>query len=116
MTQKIGQIKYFSAVISGASGDITVVTAVANHRINVHGFVVSQDTANSTIRFESEAGGTALTGAMETSIDTPVVVPFSEVPWFTTDAEAVSTDDDLSLESGGAAAHGFLIYSLVKIR
>ena len=112
----IGQIKYFSAKFDAGVGDITVVTAVANHRIAVHAYVVVSDTANSTIRWESEAGGTAMTGIMETTIDRPIVVPFSKVPWFTTDAEASATDDDLSLETAGGGAAGHVIYSLIKIR
>ena len=112
----IGKRIYKHAAFDGAAGDIQVIAAVANHRIAVHAYVVTQDAANGTIRWESEAAGTALSGIMETAIDSPVVVPFSEVPWFITDAEASGTDDDLSLEAGTAGAAGHIIYSLIKVR
>ena len=121
----IGQVKYFQAAInSAASGDREIVAAVANHRIAVHGYVlVSDSSTKGAVRFESAAGGTALTGAMEVGHDdgtrirpTSIIAPFSEVPWFITDAEAVSTDDNLSLEVGASAIDGHIIYSLIKIR
>ena len=112
---EVGKRIYKHAAFDGAAGDITLVKAVANHRIAVHAYVCTSDTANGTIRFESEAAGTALTGIMETSIDSPIVVPFSEVPWFITDAEASGTDDDLSLEAVQGAS-GHIIYSLIRIR
>ena len=113
---------YKHAKITGAAGDITVVAAVANHRIAVHGYVICADNAvEGTARFESEAAGTALTGAMNLGMfaqkaDSVIVCPFSEVPWFITDAEALSTDDDLSLEAVGTALNGHIIYSLIRVR
>jgi len=119
---EVGKRIYKRAVITGAAGDIKVVTAVANHRIAVHGYVICADNlAEGTVRFESEAAGTALTGAMHIGMfaqkaDSVIVCPFSEVPWFITDAEALATDDDLSLEATGTGAYGHLIYSLIRVR
>lgn len=118
----VGQRKYYHAVISGGAGDITVVTAVANHRIAVHGYVICSDNlAEGSVRWESEAAGTALTGVMPLGMFAQkmngiIVCPFSEVPWFITDAEALATDDDLSLEATGTGAYGHVIYSLIPIR
>ena len=100
-------IQYNTAAFDAAAGDISVVAADANNKINVHAFVIVQDTADSTWRWEDGAGGTALTGIMESKIDESVVVPFSEVPWFST-----SLNTALSLEAATGAAAGFIIYSL----
>ena len=121
----VGQVKYLPAAINfAASADREIVAAVANHRIAVHGYVLVSDSATKgTVRFESAAGGTALSGVMEVGHDdgtrirpTTIIAPFSKVPWFITDAHAVATDDNLSLEVGGAAIDGHIIYSLIKIR
>ena len=46
-----------------------------------------------------------------------LLLPFSEVPWMITDAHAVATDDNLSLEIGaGDDMDGVIIYSLIKVR
>ncbi len=120
-----GHITYKRALVnSAASGDRVLVTAVANNRIQVHAVCLVSDSATKgTIRFESEGGGTALSGVIEMGHDdgtrirpTTFLLPFSEVPWMVTDEEALATDDDLSLEVGGSAIDGVIIYSLLQVR
>jgi hypothetical protein len=59
------------AVIDAASaGDNTIVSAVAGKRILVTSYmIVASGGANTLLRFESGAGGTALTGEMDIGAD-----------------------------------------------
>lgn len=97
------------ANFDAAAGDIAVVAAAgAGIKIAVHAYVVVMDAANGTYRFEDGAAGTALTGIIDTTIDAPVVVPFSPVPYMITSANTA-----LSLEATTAGAAGHIIYSEV---
>jgi hypothetical protein len=99
------QAKY--AVIDHAtSGDNSVVTAVTGKRIRVHALtLVSAGTV--TARFESGAGGTALTGQMTMAVNTSITLPFNPVGWFETAAGAA-----LNLElSGAVSVDGVLVYT-----
>lgn len=57
------EVKYASISAAGG-GDTTVVAAVSGKKIRVIGYSVTSDTANGLLRFESDTGGTALTGVM----------------------------------------------------
>src|SRR5688572_28853061 len=95
------------AIIDAAgSGDNTLVSAVTGKRIRVLAcFAVMTGTAV-TIRFESGAGGTALTGQMTPSQGGGFVLPYNPVGWFETAAGAL-----LNLELGGAqSVDGCLVY------
>lgn len=75
------------AIISGAtSGDNTLVAAVASKKIRVLALhVTASGTAAATkIRFESGAGGTALTGQMDIAQYAGFTLPFNPVGWFET--------------------------------
>jgi hypothetical protein len=117
-----GQRKYLTAVVDAAlNADTAIVTAVANHRIAVHGLAVCGDQVTlGSFRLESEAAGTAMTGLFHVGLATGqsiLVLPFSPEPWCITDAEASGTDDDLSFEvSNHTKITGVLIYSLIKVR
>lgn len=78
------QVKY--AVIDAASsGDNTIVAAVTGKKIRVVSlFYLAAGTV--TTRFESGASGTALTGQMQHTAQTGVVLPFNEDGWFQTAA------------------------------
>lgn len=97
------------AIIDAASsGDNTLVAAQgAGNAIRVHQlFLVSSGTVN--VRFESGAGGTALTGQMNLVANTGFVLPFSPVPWFVTADNAL-----LNLElSGAVSVDGALVYTV----
>lgn len=119
----IGKIVYAQAMINAAkAGDRVLVAALANHRIQVHGLFLAGDGVNSgAIRFESAAGGTAMSGVITIGVGSvngnTMTLPFSEVPWMITDAEALAIDDALSLEiSDHTDIDGFIIYSYVRIR
>jgi hypothetical protein len=95
------------AVIDNAgSGDNTLVAAVTGKKIRVLQCMLVMTGTAVTIRFESGAGGTALTGQMQPSQGGGFVLPFSPVGWFETAASTL-----LNLELGGAqSADGVLAY------
>ena len=90
---------------AATSGDNTVVAAVSGKCILVCSlFVVSAGTV--TTRFESGAGGTALTGQMNLIANTGYVLPYNEYGWFVT-----AKDELLNLElSGTVSVDGSLSY------
>jgi len=95
-------------IVDGAtSGDNEIIAAVANRRIVVTSlFIVSEST--STVRFESGAGGTALTGQMKGAAGAAVVLPYNAKGWFQTAAGA-----NLNMElSGATSVDGGLTYRL----
>lgn len=103
-----GNPKY-AAVDAASSGDNTVVAALAENRIRVLAvFLIMTGTAI-TIRFESGAGGTALTGQMTPSQGGGFVLPYNPVGWFQT-----AVGELLNLELGGAqSVDGCIVYEEV---
>lgn len=98
------------AVIDDAlSGDNEIVAAVAGKKIRVLGFFLVAAGAV-TARFESGAGGTALTGQMTLAAGDPFVATgYNPLGWFETAAAAA-----LNLElSGAVSVDGGLTYVLV---
>lgn len=95
----------FAAIDAATSGDNTLVAAVASKKIRVlSAFLVSAGTVN--VRFESGAGGTALTGQMSLVANTGFVLPFNPAGWFETAANTL-----LNLElSGAISVDGSLTY------
>lgn len=72
----------FRTVTVSTAGDNTVVSAVTDKKIRVlSAFIVASGGAN-TIRFESAASGTALTGQMDLADNGQLILPFSPVGWF----------------------------------
>lgn len=96
----------FAKIDAAGAGDNEVVAAVTGKKIRVLAlFLVMTGTAV-TIRFESSAGGTALTGQMTPSQGGGFVLPFNPVGWFETVA-----GENLNLELGGAqSVDGCLTY------
>lgn len=87
------------------SGDNTLVAAIANTKIRVLACLLIAASAV-VVRFESDAGGTALTGQMNVPGDGGFVLPFNPVGWFETAAGAL-----LNLElSGAVSVDGVLVY------
>ena len=98
------------AVIDDAlSPDNTIIAAVAGKKIRVLGFFLVAAGAV-TARFESDTGGTALTGQMTLAAGDPFVSSgFSPIGWFETVAGEL-----LNLElSGAVSVDGALTYVLV---
>ena len=98
-----------AAVSAASSGDNTLVAAVSGKKIKVLSLVLVAASAV-TVRLESGAGGTALTGVMSlvANGDLKVVFPITEpgYHWVETAAGAL-----LNLELGGAVqVSGCIVY------
>ena len=104
----ISQTPVKRAIISGAAGDVAVVAAVTGRKIRVLQFYLHQAAAG-TIRFESGAGGTALTGVMVTTAETLAINPgFNPFGHFETVA-----GESLSIEAATGAVQGWCVYQEV---
>jgi hypothetical protein len=79
----------FAAISGSTSGDNTLVAAAgASNKIRVLSlYLVSAGTT--TVRFESGAGGTALSGAMSLVANTGFVLPYNPTGWFETAANTL---------------------------
>jgi len=99
----------FASVDVASSGDNTLVAAQgASNKIRVYSCVLVASAAV-TVRFESGAGGTALTGQMQLAANSGFVLPFNPLGWFETAGNAL-----LNLElSGAISVDGCLTYSVV---
>jgi hypothetical protein len=86
----------FAIIDAATSGDNTIVAAVNPKKIRVLSlFLVAS--AAVTARFESGAGGTALTGQMQLAANGGFVLPFNPLGWFETASNTL-----LNLELSGA--------------
>ena len=104
MLASTGPVK-FAVIDAATSGDNTLVAAVTGKKIRVLSlFLVAS--AAVTVRFESGAGGTALTGQMNLIANTGFVLDFSAVGHFETASNTL-----LNLElSGAVSVDGSLVY------
>lgn len=95
----------FAIIDAATSGDNTLLSAVVGKKIRVLAlFLVAAGTVN--VRFESGAGGTALTGQMNLIANTGFVLPFNPAGWFETASNTL-----LNLElSGAVSVDGSLVY------
>ena len=95
----------FAIIDAASSGDNTLVAVVASKKIRVLSvFLVASGAV--TVRFESGAGGTALTGQMQLAANGGFVLPFNPVGWFETASATL-----LNLElSGATSVDGSLTY------
>lgn len=99
----------FAAIDAATSGDNTLVAAAgAGNKVRVHQLLlVAAGTVNA--RFESGAGGTALSGQMNLVANTGFVLPYSPIGWFETAANTL-----LNLElSAAVSVDGVLAYTVV---
>lgn len=97
---------YKRAVIDHAtSGDNTVVAAVASKKIRVlSAFLIAA--AAVTARFESGAGGTALTGQVSLAANGGFVLPHNPAGWFETAAgEMLNLELSAALSVDGAITY-----------
>lgn len=101
-----------AAIDAASSGNNTLVAAVTGKKIRVHEIVLfNGHTSTQTIRFESGAGGTALSGQMILAANGGFAPGWSEKGYFETAAGAL-----LNLELGGATTvDGWLNYTEVKV-
>lgn len=94
-----------AAVSAANSGDNTLIAAVSNNKIRVLAVLLVAAGAVG-VRFESAAGGTALTGVMSLAANGGFVMPFNPVGWFETLASQL-----LNLElSGAVQVSGVVVY------
>ena len=98
----------YAKIDAASSGDNTLVAATSGRKIKVTAlFLVAAGAV--TVRFESAAGGTALTGQMNFPANGGIVLPENSRGWFETNAGEL-----LNLELGGAVSvDGALTYELV---
>lgn len=100
------QTPLYKAVDAATSGDNEIVAAVTGKRIRVLAGSLTMTGTAVTIRFESAAGGTALTGQMTPAQGQTISLPFCPVGHFETVA-----GQSLNLELGGAqSVDGWLVY------
>ena len=93
----------FAVIDAATSGDNTLLAAVASKKIRVLSlYVVAAGTVN--VRFESGAGGTALSGQMNLVVNTGFVLPFNPIGWFET---ASNTLLNLELSAAVSVDGGF---------
>lgn len=95
----------FAVISAASSGDNTLVAAVASNHIRVVALNLVSSGAVS-VRFESGAGGTALTGVMPLIASSGFTLPYNPVGWFET---GVNTLLNLEL-SAATGVYGFLTY------
>lgn len=95
----------FAVIDNATSGDNTIVAAVTGKKIRVLAYLMVAAGAVNT-RFESGAGGTALTGQMNWATNTGAMGNYSPVGHFETAAGAL-----LNLElSGAVSVDGYMVY------
>lgn len=106
VTGTASTVKY-AKIDAAAAGDNTLVAAVTSKKIRVLSlFLVNGHTATQTVRLESAAGGTALTGQMILAANSVLVLPFNASGWVQTVAGEL-----LNLELAGATTvDGALTY------
>lgn len=95
----------FASIDVASSGDNTIVAAVNPKKLRVLSvFLVAAGAVN--VRFESGAGGTALTGQMNLAANGGFALPFNPLGWFETASNTL-----LNLElSGAVSVDGCLTY------
>lgn len=101
----VGPVKR-AAVAASTQGDNTLVAAVAGKAIRVLALVLVASGGANTVRLESDAGGTALTGQMDIGDNGQLVLPYNPAGWVATAAGEL-----LNLElSAATAVAGVVIY------
>lgn len=100
----------YAKIDAASAGDNTLVAANATQKIRVTSlFLVNGHTSTQTVRFESAAGGTALTGQMIFGANGGMSLPYNEQGWFET-----AVNELLNMELAGATTvDGALTYLLV---
>jgi hypothetical protein len=103
MANGVSKRVQYAAVAASSAGDNTLLAAVTGLKIRVLSIylVAASDV---TARFESGAGGTALSGQMEIPAKGGFVLPFNQAGWFQTAAEALL---NLELSSAVSVGGGF---------
>jgi hypothetical protein len=102
----LGIATKYAKVDAASNGDNTIVAAVTAKKIRVLAGVLTMTGTAVTLRFESAAGGTALTGQMTPAQGQTITIPYCPVGHFETVAGEL-----LNLELGGAqSVDGWIVY------
>lgn len=105
----VGSEAQYAAVAATTLGDNTLVVAVTGKKIRVLAALLVASGGANTVRLESSAGGTALTGQMDLDANGQLILPMNSEGWFETVAGEL-----LNLElSAGTSIAGCLVYSEV---
>lgn len=100
----------YAVVAAASSGDNTLVAAVTGEKIRVLALVLVASGGANTVRLESGASGTALTGQMDIGDNGQLILPYNPAGWCETAAAAL-----LNLElSAATAVAGLLAYVTVE--
>ena len=100
----------YAAVAASTGGDNTLVLAVASKKVRVLALALVASGGANTVRLESDASGTALTGQMDIISDGQLVLPYNPAGWCETAAGKL-----LNLElSAGTSVAGMLAYVTVE--
>lgn len=101
----VGPVKR-AAVAAAAAGNNTLVAAVTGKSLRVMSLALVATGGANTVRLESDADGTALTGQMNLAADGQLVLPYNPAGWVATVAGEL-----LNLElSAATAVAGVLTY------
>ena len=93
-----------AVITSAGAGDVQAVAAVTGKKIRLISYYIRQSAAG-TVRWESAAGGTALSGVMVTTTADLVLSDYS--PYGLVETAA---GEALSIEAGTAAVMGYCTY------
>ncbi len=100
----------YAVVAATTLNDNTLVAAVTSKRIRVIALVLVASGGANTVRLESDASGTALTGQMDLIDNGQLVLPYNPAGWCQTAAGKL-----LNLElSAGTSVAGILGYVTVE--
>lgn len=102
------QIVKYAAISGAASGNNTLVAAVAGKKIRVYNIVLIS-AGTMTVKFQSAAGGTDLTGAMTVAAGTGFAPGFDPTGHF----ETVAGELLNLVLSGATQASGWMKYALI---
>ena len=106
----IKSVTQYAVIAAAGSGDNTLVAAVTGKKIRVLSAVLVASGGANTVRFESGAAGTALSGLMDLAADGQLVLPLNGFGWLETAAAVL-----LNLElSDATLVAGVLVYEEVE--
>ena len=106
----IKSVTQYAAIAAAGAGDNTLVAAVTAKKIRVLSAVLVASGGANTVRFESDAAGTALSGLMDLAADGQLVLQLNGFGWLETVAGEL-----LNLElSAATLVAGVLVYQEVE--
>lgn len=98
----------FAAIQAAVAGDNTLVAAVAGKKIRVVSLVIVASGGANSVRLESGAGGTALTGVMDLPADGQLILPYNPAGWCADTAAAALLNLELSAATAVAGVLGYV--------